>query len=79
VVSSFELHGGRLVALDISGAVVGNFATLNDARGPLTQARANAPEVTLNSRQRTYLAKWADFSVCARQNRRCAFYIVGTA
>jgi len=39
VVGSVELHGGRFVAVDISGATIGNFATLNDAREALLQAR----------------------------------------
>jgi hypothetical protein len=39
VVGSVELHAGRFVAVDSSGAVVGNYATLRDAREALTQAR----------------------------------------
>jgi hypothetical protein len=39
VVGSVELHGGRFVAVDFGGEVVGNFATLNDAREALLQAR----------------------------------------
>jgi len=39
VARSVELHGGRFVAVVISGAVVGSFATLNDAREAVAQAR----------------------------------------
>ena len=39
VVGAVELHGGRFVAVDISGATIGKFATLNDAREALAQAR----------------------------------------
>jgi len=39
VVGSVELHAGRFVPVDISGEVQGNFATLNDAREALLQAR----------------------------------------
>jgi hypothetical protein len=34
-----ELHDGRFVAVDLSGAVVGNYATLNDAREALLTQR----------------------------------------
>ena len=39
VIGSVELHGGRFVPVDLGGEVVGNFATLNDAREALLQAR----------------------------------------
>jgi len=40
VVGAVELHGGRFVPVDISGEVVGNYATLHDAQQALlTQAR----------------------------------------
>jgi hypothetical protein len=32
-------HGGDFVAVDISGATIGKFATLHDAREALAQAR----------------------------------------
>jgi hypothetical protein len=32
-------HGGRFVPFDLSGEVVGNYATLFDARAALLQAR----------------------------------------
>jgi hypothetical protein len=37
VVGSVELQGGRFVAVDISGATIGKFATLHDARAALTR------------------------------------------
>jgi hypothetical protein len=39
VVGSVELHAGRFVAVDLGGEVVGNYATLFDARAALLQAR----------------------------------------
>jgi hypothetical protein len=39
VIGSVELHGGRFGPVDLGGEVVGNFATLNDAREALLQAR----------------------------------------
>jgi hypothetical protein len=42
VVGSVELHGGRFVAVYISGATIGNFATLHE-RARRWQRGANAP------------------------------------
>jgi hypothetical protein len=39
VVGSVELHAGRFVAVYISGATIGNFATLHDAREALATRR----------------------------------------
>jgi hypothetical protein len=39
VTGTVELRGNRFVALDSAGRVVGNYATLFDARAALTQAR----------------------------------------
>ena len=39
VVGSVELRGGRFVPVDLSGEVVGNFATLHDARAALLAQR----------------------------------------
>jgi hypothetical protein len=39
VVGSVELHAGCFVAVDVSGEIVGNYATLHDAREALTQTR----------------------------------------
>jgi len=39
VVGSVELHAGRFVPVDLSGEIVGNFATLHDAREALLNVR----------------------------------------